>query len=64
VLRIHREAETNGMGDFLFCDLPEVDATTSSGRLILSVMASVAEFKGRHISERTREVLAAAKAVA
>lgn len=62
VLRLSREAAANGMGGFLFCDLPDVDATTSAGRLILSVMASVAEFESRRISERTRDAMAAAKA--
>ena len=62
VLRLSREAETNGLGGFIFCDLPDVDATTSAGRLILSVMASVAEFESRRISERTKDALAAAKA--
>ena len=28
VLRLSREAAANGMGGFLFCDLPDVDATT------------------------------------
>jgi DNA invertase Pin-like site-specific DNA recombinase len=62
VLRLSREAERNGMGGFLFCDLPEIDATTAAGRMVLSVMASVAEFEARRISERTCDALAAARA--
>ncbi|MGB0714043.1 MAG: recombinase family protein [Gammaproteobacteria bacterium] len=62
VLRLSSEAEKNGMGGFLFCDLPDVDATNAVGRLILTVMASVAEFEARRISERTKDALAARKA--
>ena len=60
VLRLSRESEASGLAGFLFADLPDVDATTSAGRLILSVMASVAEFESRRISERTREAMAEA----
>lgn len=61
VLRLSREAEATGMAGFLFCDLPDVDATTAAGRLVLTVMASMAEFESRRCSERTKEALAAAK---
>lgn len=62
LLRLSREAEANGMGGFLFCDLPDIDATTAAGRMVLTVMASVAEFEARRISERTRDALKARKA--
>jgi DNA invertase Pin-like site-specific DNA recombinase len=62
VLRLSREAERNGFGGLVFCDLPDIDATTSAGRMVLTMMASVAEFESRRIGERTREAMAAAKA--
>jgi DNA invertase Pin-like site-specific DNA recombinase len=46
--------------DIHFGDLP--DASGSSGRLMLQVMASIAEYEGRRISERTKAALAVAKA--
>jgi DNA invertase Pin-like site-specific DNA recombinase len=62
VLRLNREAQNNGMGGFLFCDLPEIDATSAAGRMVLTMMAAVAEFESRRIGERTSEAMAAAKA--
>ena len=49
------------MGGFVFCDLPDIDATTSAGRMVLTMMACVAEFKACRVSDRTKEALAAAK---
>ena len=61
ILRLSREAQSNGMGGFLFADMPDLDATTSAGRMILTVMAAAAEFEARRISERTTDALKAAK---
>lgn len=48
------------MGGFVFCDLPDIHATTRAGRMMLTMMASVVEFEARRITERTKEALAAA----
>ena len=45
-----------------FIDLPEIDPASPTGRLMLTMMASFAEFERRIISKRTKEALAAAKA--
>ena len=58
VLKLANEAEKNGMGGFVCCDLPDIDATTSAGRMLLTMMASVAEFEARRISERTKKASA------
>jgi DNA invertase Pin-like site-specific DNA recombinase len=45
----------------IFGDLPEVDGSAAS-RLIIQIMASVAEFERKRIGERTKEALAMLKA--
>ena len=62
VNRLAKEVAGNGFPGLLFADLPDVDATNAAGRMILGVMAQVAQFEAERISERTKEVMAAAKA--
>jgi len=62
VNRLSKEVASNGFPGLLFADLPDVDATNAAGRMILGVMAQVAQFEAERIGERTREALAAAKA--
>lgn len=62
VNRLSKEVASNGFPGLLFADLPDVDVTNAAGRMILGVMAQVAQFEAERIGERTREELAAAKA--
>jgi DNA invertase Pin-like site-specific DNA recombinase len=45
----------------MFGDIPEIDGSAAS-RLLVQMMANIAEFERRRIGERTREALAALKA--
>lgn len=45
-----------------FVDLPEINPTDPTGRLMLTMMASFAEFERRLIGKRTKDALAAKKA--
>lgn len=59
LLAIIKEIEDRGAG---FRSLAEdIDTTSSAGRLIFHVFASVAQFERERISERTRDGLQAAK---
>ena len=62
VLRLDRETRANGMLGILFADLPEADTSSANGRMLLGLMASIAEWEAGLIAERTREALAAARA--
>lgn len=61
VLKLANEAEKNGIGGFVFCDPPDIDATSSTGRMVLMMMARVAEFEARRIGACPREAPAAAQ---
>lgn len=47
--------------NIVFAELPEIDAHTPEGRMILVSMANFAEFEARKISERTKAALKEAK---
>lgn len=47
--------------EICFADLPEMNPNTAEGRMILTSMATFAEFEARKISERTKAALAVAK---
>jgi DNA invertase Pin-like site-specific DNA recombinase len=51
----------DGNVPIVFGDLPEVDGS-AAGRLMVQMMANIAEFERRRIGERTREVLKVLKA--
>jgi DNA invertase Pin-like site-specific DNA recombinase len=44
-----------------FADLPEINPNSAEGRMVLTSMATFAEFEARKISERTKAALAVAK---
>lgn len=52
----------DGNVPIIFGDMPELDVSTSAGRLQLVVMAGFAEFERKRISERTKAALERAKA--
>ena len=47
VNRLSKEVAGNGFPGLLFADLPDVDATNAAGRMILGVMAQVAQLEKR-----------------
>jgi len=47
--------------EICFADLPEMNPNTAEGRMILTSMATFAEFEARKISERTKAALAVVK---
>lgn len=47
--------------EICFADLPEMNPNTAEGRMVLTSMATFAEFEARKISERTKAALAVVK---
>lgn len=54
LLAIMQSLERKGIG-FTALDQPEIDTTKSTGRLLLGILASVAEFERAMIRERQAE---------
>ena len=55
-LELIERSRVEGWGIFI-CDLPDADPTTSAGWLVQAVMAMLAEYERRIISERTSDAL-------
>ena len=61
VLTLDALARTEGWGITL-CDVPGLDTATPEGRMLLTQLASFAQFERDRIAQRTREALAIKKA--
>ena len=61
VLNLDALARSEGWG-LVLCDVPGLDTATPEGRMLLTQLASFAQFERDRIAQRTREALAVKKA--
>lgn len=61
VLNLDALARDEGWG-LVLCDVPGIDTATPEGRMMLTQLASFAQFERDRIAQRTREALAVRKA--